>query len=94
MVVHVGLAGPLRVVIGASKLELDVPDDPATVSQAIDTLAARFPRARRYLRDEAGGLNPALRVLAAGIRQDIGDIETVILHDGDSLTLLTPVSGG
>jgi molybdopterin converting factor small subunit len=94
MRIHVRISGPLRVVIGAGEIELALDGDAATVAQALDALAARYPRAQRYLRDAEGELPPGIRALAGDERLDERTALAAPLRDGDQLTLLMPTAGG
>ncbi len=70
MRVYVRLFGSLRVVVGSGEVEVALSGDSATVAQALDGLIARYPQARRYLRDagrrDAAGPACAARRYAAG----------------------------
>lgn len=94
MLIHVRLSGPLRVVIGSGEVELELAGDSVTVAQALDALAARYPQARRYLREGGGGLPPGIRALAGDERLDERAALGAPLRDGDRLTLLAPTAGG
>ncbi len=94
MRIHVRLSGPLRVVVGSGEVELSLSGDAVTLAQALDALAARFPQARRYLRDAGGGLPQGIRALAGDERLDERVALAKALRDGDRLTLLMPTAGG
>jgi molybdopterin converting factor small subunit len=94
MRIYVRLSGPLRVVIGRGEVELALAGDSATVAQTLDALAGRYPQARRYLRDVAGGLPPGIRALSGDERLDERVALAAPLRDGDRLTLLMPTGGG
>jgi molybdopterin converting factor small subunit len=94
MRLEVQLSGPVRVVIGAPRVVLMWDTSSVTLTQALDALGARYPRAQRYLRDGAGDVPPALRILLNDTRLD-GDAPLATpLRDGDRLALLMPVAGG
>lgn len=94
MRIHVRLSGPLRVVVGSGEVELSLSGDAVTLAQALDALAARFPQARRYLRDTGGELPQGIRALAGDVRLDERGALAKTLRDGDQLTLLMPTAGG
>lgn len=94
MRVYVRLFGPLRVVVGSGEVELALSGDSATVAQALEGVTARYPQARRYLRDASGGMPPGLRALLDDARLDDATALSAHLRDGDHLTLLMPVVGG
>ncbi len=89
--------GPLRVVIGHDEITLTLSGDSATVTQALASIVAEYPQARRYLPDSAGqvsGLPPGLRVLRGDTRLDGATVPGAALREGDQLTLLMPIIGG
>ncbi len=94
MRIHVRVSGPLRVVIGSGEVELTLAGDAATLAQTLDALTARYPQARRYLRDAGGGLPQGIRALAGAERLDERVALAKALRDGDQLTLLMPTAGG
>ena len=81
--VKVEYYGILREVCGrhAEELELDG-REAVTVAQAISHLVARHP-----------GLDPHRRYMACALDTELGTDDSV-LHDGSTLALLPPVSGG
>ena len=81
-------------VIGSGEVELALAGDSATVARALDALAERYPQARRYLRDTAGGLPPGIRALSGDERLDERTALAAPLRHGDRLTLLMPTGGG
>ena len=81
MTVRIKLFAVLRDKAGVSDLRLELPRD-ATVSSAIQTLVARHPDLRPFANRIAFAVN---------LERAAPD---VILHDGDELALLPPVSGG
>lgn len=94
MRVHVRLFGPLRVVVGSGEVEVTLGGESATVTQALDSVIARYPQTRRYLRGPSGEMPPGLRALLGDIRLDDATALAARLRDGDSLTLLMPIVGG
>lgn len=88
------LSGPLSVVIGNAAVDLALDGDSATLEQALDTLAANYPRARRYLRDTTGALPSGVRVLLDGSR--LAEPVTLMtpLREDAQVTLLAPRVGG
>lgn len=100
MRISVRFFGPLRVVIGRDEITLTLSGDSATVTQALASIVAAYPQARRYLQDSIGGtpgasgLPPGLRALHGDARLDDATAPDTALHEGDRLTLLMPVIGG
>lgn len=100
MRVRVRPSGPLRVAVGSAEVEVEIEvETPAgeistTLAQVLDAVIARYPRARRYLRDAAGALAPGIRVLVNDARVDDATILGASVHDGDVVALLMPVQGG
>lgn len=83
MKIKVEYYGILRDVCGrqAEELELDE-HGTVTVAQALSQLIARHP-----------GLDPHRRYMACALDAELGTDDSV-LHDGATLALLPPVSGG
>ncbi|HZC06610.1 MAG TPA: MoaD/ThiS family protein [Ktedonobacterales bacterium] len=100
MHISVRFFGPLRVVIGRDEITLTLSGDSATVTQALASIVAEYPQARRYLQDSAGGLPgpsglpPGLRALRGDTRLDGATAPGAAVREGDRLTLLMPVIGG
>ncbi|MBN1564693.1 MAG: MoaD/ThiS family protein [Anaerolineae bacterium] len=82
MKINVILYGVLKQDAGVKRHTLDLSSDPATVRAAVSELAAQIP-----------ALAARLETVAYVIDDEIVDPDT-ILHDGDQLALLPPVSGG
>jgi molybdopterin converting factor subunit 1 len=66
---------------GLAEGELQLPEG-ATVSAALEQIGRRFP-----------GIAPGLAKIAVAVNLDYAAGDTV-LHDGDELALIPPVSGG
>jgi molybdopterin converting factor subunit 1 len=81
MTVTIKLFAILRDKAGKSEVQLQLPDS-ATIATAAETLATKFPTLLNHLPRVAYALN---REYAA---------KDVLLHDGDELALIPPVSGG
>lgn len=94
MRIHLRLSGPLSVVIGHVAVDLTLDGDSATLEQALDTLAATYPRARRYLRDTTGALPSGMRVLLNGSRLAEPVTRMTPLPEDAHVTLLAPAVGG
>lgn len=94
MRVEVQLSGPMRVVIGAPRVDLMWDASTATLAQALGALSARYPRVQRYLLDHAGSVQPAVRILLNDARLEGDALLATPLRDGDRLALFMPVAGG
>jgi molybdopterin converting factor subunit 1 len=81
MTIRIKLFAILRERAGAAELALDLPQG-ATVADAVERLGARY-----------ASLAPHLPRCAAAVNLERA-IPATILHDGDELALLPPVSGG
>ena len=81
MTVTVHLFAVLRDRAGVGSCELPLPDG-ATVAAAAAALAERFP-----------GLGGAVPRVAYAVNREYA-ATTTVLHDGDELALIPPVSGG
>lgn len=81
MTIQVRLFAALREEAGTSALALELPDD-ATVEDAVNALAARYPPFKRRIAS-----------LAYAVNQSYAKPHT-ILKEGDELALIPPVSGG
>lgn len=81
MTIHVRLFALVRDRAGTAAASLTLPD-PATVADAAAALAERFPAAAKFLPRVAYAVN-----------QEYVPVTTV-LHDGDELAVIPPVSGG
>jgi molybdopterin synthase sulfur carrier subunit len=81
MTVTVKLFAILRDTAGVPDLPLELPDG-ATVAAAVDAMVRRLP-----------ALTPFVPRIACAVNLNRVPRETV-LHDGDELALLPPVSGG
>jgi molybdopterin synthase catalytic subunit len=81
MTIHIRLFALLRDRAGTDRIALSLPGE-TNVSAAINALTERFPA----LRDAVP------RVMYA-VNQEYASADT-ILHDGDELALIPPVSGG
>lgn len=79
--IRVRLFAGLHQMIGEREIDLDVSDG-ATVSDLRDALGERYPHVRAFL-----------PTLVAAIDEDYVPI-THVLHDGDRVALIPPVSGG
>jgi len=81
MNVHVQLYSPLKEFCGESRLELTLPEG-AAATLMLDTLAARHPVIRPYLRN------------AQVIIQNEMVHPLHLLHEGDEVQLRLPMFGG
>jgi len=81
MRVRVRLFASLREAVGASEVELDLPDG-ATAEEAWQSLA-----------HEHAGLAPRRARLTAAINRRYAPFDAA-LHDGDEVVFVPPVSGG
>jgi molybdopterin converting factor subunit 1 len=79
--VKVLLFSVLRTEVGVSAVEL-LMDGPMTVGEMLDHLSSRYPPIR--------SLRSVIRV---AVDQEYAG-ETDVVHDGDEVALITPVSGG
>ncbi len=76
--------------IGQQTLSLD---EGSTVRQAIEALASQYPEAfSRLVLDEEQNVLPSIMACVNDQHVDLNRLEP--LHDGDTLTLLSAISGG
>lgn len=68
-------------VLGTSQLSLQLPDN-ATANGALDALHKQYPDLQRHR-----------ATLAVAVNERYATLDTA-LHDGDTLALIPPVSGG
>jgi molybdopterin converting factor small subunit len=94
MRISVALYGAARVVIGQPQVDVSFDTSTATLAQALQQLAAAYPRAQPYFLDEAGRLPSFVRVLINHIRPDPDATLATVLHDEDQVALLVAVAGG
>ncbi|HVB72502.1 MAG TPA: MoaD/ThiS family protein [Ktedonobacteraceae bacterium] len=94
MQIQVALFGGARVVTGAPTIDLAFDDPSITLNQVIDSIIARYPRARPYLLDASGSLPPHIRVLINQARPQPDATLSTPIHDGDEVALLVAVAGG
>lgn len=82
MKIHVVLYGVLKQDAGSKHQTLDLAGNSATVADVVHTLAAQVP-----------ALAARLETIAYVVNDEIVHPDCV-LHDGDQVALLPPVSGG
>lgn len=82
MKIDVVLYGVLKQDAGAKQRSLSLVGDSASVAEVVDALTAQVP-----------ALAARLETVAYVVGDKIVDPDTV-LHDGDQMALLPPVSGG
>jgi molybdopterin converting factor small subunit len=88
--VRIELRGTIRVALGTSSLELDVPASGVPLSELLDAIADANPRARTYL--EPGSGQAVLRPVHNGVIVHPG--EDPIVQAVDELLLIHAVAGG
>jgi molybdopterin converting factor subunit 1 len=81
MHVTIRLFARLREMAGAPEVRRDLPDG-ASVRAAWESLVGEFP-----------GFDDYTRVVSCAVNEDYARM-TAILHDGDEVAFLPPVSGG
>ena len=81
MRIHVKLFAIVKERAGVAELPLDLPDT-STVAAAELALKEKFPAIAAFLRQAAYAVN----------REYVD--ATTVLHDGDELAIIPPVSGG
>ena len=94
MQIRVTLFGGARVVAGKPTIDLSFDMQHVTLAQVIDSIIARYPRARPYLLDAAGSRQPHIRVLINQARPQPDATLSTAIHDGDEVALLIAVAGG
>lgn len=82
MQITVTLFGRLKADAGARQIQLDLPDQPATIQTVVDVLIARYP-----------ALTAQLDTVAYTIGATLVDADAPV-QAGDAVGLLPPVSGG
>ncbi len=92
MRVTIRVSGQLRAALGVASLDVAL-DEAASVSDAIVSLAeGRGAAVRAALMRDGGDIQPTL-VIAVGSDQ-VSDPAGHSLRDGDTVTILHPISGG
>lgn len=94
MKVTVRLPGALRELVqGQRALDVEV-DEPATVRELLDVVAARWPGVERRVREETGTLRAHVNVFVGevNIRDAAGQDEPLV--DGAEVYVLPAISGG
>ena len=92
MKVAVKYMAQLRDAVGLAYEQVEL-DKPCSVQEFATHLAARHgDRLRRLLLDAHGGLQPTILLFVGG-RQVVQD-SPVEIHDGDVVTVLSPMAGG
>jgi len=94
MHVYVTLYGAARVVAGQPVIDLPFDASAITLAEALEALVAAHPRARPYLLDTSGSLQPGIRLLLNGERPQPDVTPATTLYDGDRIALLVPMAGG
>jgi len=88
--VNLQLRGTIGAALRATSLDLELPDDGVPLSALLDQVAREHPRARRYLRGDAG---PAVvRVIHNGRAVAAG--EDPLIRPSDSVLLMHALAGG
>lgn len=94
MKLQVEYTGQLRTDMGRSSECLELSDG-ATASDLLIHLAKRGGElAKRHLLNASGNLQPSLLVAINGTAQLSRRLNSILLHDGDSVVLLPPIAGG
>jgi molybdopterin converting factor small subunit len=92
MRVTVRVSGQMRALLGAASLEISLPEG-ASVLDAVQQLAeGKHANVRATLLTDDGDIQRTL-VVAVGSDQ-VTDATTQLLRDGDTVTILHPISGG
>jgi len=94
MQIRVTLFGGARVVAGAPTIDLTFDAPSVTLRQVIDSISARYPRARPYLLAASGDLASHIRVLINQARPQPDATLSTPIYDGDEVALLVAVAGG
>jgi len=93
MKIDVQLMGQLRGTLAQDQLELDLPPA-ATVQDALQALTERCVSAKQQFLTEQGKLQPSLLLVVNDRAIPAQQTSSVVLRDGDQLTILPPISGG
>lgn len=93
MKVFVRLFGPLRAAIGTRQVELDLGAD-ATVGDLPAVLSGRFGAEVSRQLDSGEGAFSNLLVLVNGQDHKVLDGDLTLLKEGDTVSLLPPLTGG
>ncbi len=93
MRVKVTLYFPFREELPTNPLELDLPEG-ATIAQAVEALATRFPSLRTRLYDAQGQVHRHISALVNGVSIQYKRGWSTPLAHGDEVVLLPPVGGG
>jgi molybdopterin converting factor small subunit len=92
MQVNVRVSGQLRAALGAASIELTIGAG-SSAADAVRQLAdGRDAAVRAALLRDDGEIQPTL-VIAVGSDQ-VADAATLALQEGDTVTILPPISGG
>lgn len=89
MQVNVEYIAQVRTAAGVAAESVEIPAG-ATTQQLATTLCEQRPELVSVLCDDAGALHPSILVF----RGEAPCPPDAVLHDGDTITLLSPISGG
>jgi MoaD family protein len=90
----VQFSAQLRVLVGASEERVELPPG-STLAELLAQLAARHAEAAPHLLTTEGKqIRPSLLLVVNDRAVAIDDAATVLLRDGDVVTLLPPIAGG
>lgn len=73
--------------------DLELPEGTG-IPQTLECLVKAFPTARQALFGDSGELRGYVILVLNGRRLSRSEIPSIVLRDGDELTLLPPVAGG
>jgi molybdopterin converting factor small subunit len=94
MHVCIALYGSARVVLGQPQIDIAFDSPSITLGEVLERMIALYPRARPYLLDETGMLQPYIRVLINEERPVPDATPATLLHDQDRIALLQAIAGG
>ncbi|HIE18637.1 TPA: MoaD/ThiS family protein [Candidatus Bathyarchaeota archaeon] len=95
MKIKVLYLGVLRSKIGKNSEEYEIPNE-SSLSDLLEILSSKYGKSLRdiFKANEKSKLDPSIIATVNGVSRDISQAENVKLEDGDTVALMSLISGG